>query len=311
MSPAARAWTALATLAAILAITAAWWALALWPVDAGAPDWFVRTRDVCFGSDENGLPNAGGWILLVGQPAGMLGVLLSVWGADVRTGLRLAGARVAGQLALGVALACLVAGLSGVVVRVRGADAEPFYASETSDVASQLTRVNDAPPAMSLVDQDGRTIELSDFRGRPVIVTFAYAHCETVCPLVVSDAIEAQRQTADLDAALLVVTLDPWRDTPSRLPSMARQWRLRDDAHVLSGSPLVVERALNAWRVPRVRNEKTGELSHPAIAYVLNAEGRITYAVPGSAAAMAAAVRSAASPTSTPSSAPPPRATAP
>ena len=54
----------LSLLAAVGVITAAWWALALWPFDAGAPTWLVRTRFACFGAADNGLPHAGGnsWI---------------------------------------------------------------------------------------------------------------------------------------------------------------------------------------------------------------------------------------------------------
>jgi cytochrome oxidase Cu insertion factor (SCO1/SenC/PrrC family) len=72
---------------------------------------------------------------------------------------------------------------------------------------------------------------------------------------------------------------------------MAQQWRLGGDAHVLSGPPQVVERLLNAWRVPRVRNEKTGDITHPSIVYVVGRDGRIAFAATGSAEAIAAAVR--------------------
>jgi hypothetical protein len=40
----ARARTALGALAAIVVITASWWALALWPA-ADAPTWVLRTRE--------------------------------------------------------------------------------------------------------------------------------------------------------------------------------------------------------------------------------------------------------------------------
>lgn len=60
---------------------------------------------------------------------------------------------------------------------------------------------------------------------------------------------------------------------------------------MLSGPIELVERTLNAWRVPRVRNEKTGDLTHPPIVYVIGADGRIAYAVGGNADAIAAAVR--------------------
>ena len=291
MSRRLRAWTALAAMAAILVVTAAWWALALWPVDASGPQWVLRTREVCFGATPSGLPDAGGWILLIGQPLGMLMVLGAVWPAELRAGFARLMGGLAGQLTAGLTAAALVAGLVSVAVRVGGANDEAFSAGADRDLAASLVRVSDTPPEMALIDQRGETVTLDAFLGRPVIVTFAYAHCETVCPVVVADVLAAEAQLADRRPAVLVVTLDPWRDTPSRLASMATAWRLAGDARVLSGTPEVVERVLNAWRIPRVRNERTGDLSHPALVYVIDREGRIAYALGGNAEAIAAAVR--------------------
>jgi protein SCO1/2 len=290
MTSSARAWAAVTALGAIVMITASWWALALWPVDPDAPDWFLRTREVCFGSTSNTLPTAAGWLLLVGQPIGMVALLATVLGKELRAGLALAIARAAGQLVVGVVLALLVTGLAATVVRVRSAGLDRFSTGAV-DIAAQLTRVSDAAPPLSLTDQSGRTITLDLFRGRPVIVTFAYAHCETVCPLIVSDVLEASRQIEGVPLPVLIVTLDPWRDTPSRLPSIAKAWRLDRDAHVLSGPPENVERTLNAWRVPRTRNQKTGDILHPSVVYVVAADGRIAYVVNGSVETITAAVR--------------------
>jgi cytochrome oxidase Cu insertion factor (SCO1/SenC/PrrC family) len=63
------------------------------------------------------------------------------------------------------------------------------------------------------------------------------------------------------------------------------------EARVLSGAPEVVERVLNAWRIPRARNERTGALSHPSLVYVIGPDGRIAYVVGGNAEVIAAAVR--------------------
>jgi protein SCO1/2 len=282
---------ALTALALILAISASWWALALAPMDAATPAWLARTRLVCFGAGLDGLPNAGGWLLLVGQPIGMLVILFAVWGSELREGVRGLTANVAGQLAAGVTLAAVAGGIGYAVIRVREAKAQPFYSSPAADLARQLTRVNDAPPDMALTDQAGRTVTLDQFRGRSVLVTFAYAHCTTVCPLTVSDVLLARDRLGASAPAVLILTLDPWRDTPSRLPAIATQWGLTGDAHVLSGEAESVERALNAWRIPRVRNERTGDLSHPSIVYVIGADGRITYVVSGNAAQIEAAVK--------------------
>lgn len=289
MTAESRARAALSALAVIIAVTASWWALALWPT-TDAPAWLLLTRETCFGTAATGLPDAGGWMALTGQPLGMLLVLFAGWGDDVKAGLRSAMGRVSGQLVVGVAAALLIAGVLGVVVRVRVADARPFPTSSTEAVASQLNRLNDVPKPISLVDQSGRTVTLEQFRGRPVIVTFAYAHCETVCPLLVNEVLGARDALTSQKPVVLIVTLDPWRDTPSRLSAMAERWGASGDVHILSGAPDSVERVLNAWRVPRARNERTGDVSHPSVVYVIGPDGRIAYAVGGSRPVIRAAV---------------------
>jgi len=278
---------ALLALYVIILTTLAWWALALWPTP-GAPEWLARTRALCFGSTPDGLPNAGGWILLVGQPLGMIGVLLAVWGDEVRSAIAVMSTQLAGRALLAATAVLLLTGATLAAGRVRSADAEPFDPVAGGDV---LTRINDPAPALSLVDQFGDTVSLAAFQGRPVLVTFAYAHCQTVCPVVVHETLEAQRATADLQTAVVIVTLDPWRDTPARLPSIAAGWELGTDARVLSGDVDAVERALSNWRIPRVRNESSGDLSHPAVVYVVSPDGRLAYALPGGVAALTGAIR--------------------
>jgi protein SCO1/2 len=289
MRTATRAWAPAAALGAIVAITVSWWAFALWPVGGAGPEWLLRTRDVCFGTVGDSLPNAAGWLVLIGQPIGMVALLAVVWGAELRASLARAMAGATGQILVGIVAAVLVAGVSGVVVRVRTAGQEPF-ATGAGEIAAQLTRINDPAPALTLTNQHGRQVSLESFRGRPVIVAFAYAHCETVCPQIVSDLLSARERAGADPPPVLVVTLDPWRDTPSRLPSIATRWKLPDGMHVLSGPADVVERTLNGWRVPRVRNQKTGDISHPSMVYVIDPAGRIAYVVNGDAHAIAAAV---------------------
>lgn len=286
---------ALVALAMILVITASWWALALWPMTTATPEWLARTRFVCFGATLDGLPDAGGWVVLVGQPLGLLILLFVAWGSEVRAGVRFLLERVSGQITVGVTSAAILAGMAGVAARVGDAYAKPFIGNEAESLGSQLTRLSDVPPELALVNQTGQTITLDQYRGKAVLITFAFAHCQTVCPLVVHSALTARDRIAatapERTPVVLVMTLDPLRDTPARLEAMANQWGMTGEAHVLSGEPDVVERTLNAWRIPRVRNEKTGDLSHPAVVYLVGPNGRIVYVVNGSAEQIIAAVR--------------------
>jgi len=269
---------AVGTLAAILAITASWWALALWPTGGAGPAWLERTRVACFGTFDTGLPNAGGWVLLIGEPLGMLGVLVTVWGEALREGVSGLRRSVVGRAAIGLTVAGVLAGIAAAGVRVREAVAEPPVLLGGGLPATRLDKL---APSLRLVDQSGAAVDLGQFRGRPVLVTFAYGHCETVCPLVVADAVRAVAEMKDRGPILLIVTLDPWRDIPSRLPHLAEQWRLPADAHVLGGEPGVVEAALDAWQVARSRDEATGMIVHAAPVYVIDRAGRIAYVAAG------------------------------
>ena len=265
---------ALAALVAILVITAAWWALALWPATA-EPEWLTRTRAACFGSERGGLPATSGWILLIGEPLGMLGMLLAIGGRALRRDIAwLAESRSRRVAALTLATAAAVA---TVVLGVRVARAwEGGRATYAPDL-SKLRRVELEAPALRLVDQHGRAVSLAEWRGRPAVVTFAFGHCATVCPVVVNDLRAARRRANRSDVAIVIVTLDPWRDTPERLATLAQHWSLGANDRVLSGSVEEVEAVLDGLGIARRRNETTGDVDHATTVFVLGSDGRIRW----------------------------------
>lgn len=269
----------LIALMAILAITAAWWALALWPTGATEPEWLARTRAACFGSARGGLPDAGGWILLIGEPIGMLGVLLAVWGRLVKRDLLLIRTnrvwRVAGA---SIAVLALV-GAASLSVRVTRASG--FGRSGVAAPRGTPVRLDLDPPVVRLTDQRGRRTSFADFHGQRVLLAFAFGHCSTVCPVIVNDLRAARRSANRPGVPLVVITLDPWRDTPDRLPSIAEHWGLAPGDRVLSGSVAEVEHALDGLGIGRRRNETTGDIEHGGTVMILNERGRIAWRLDG------------------------------
>ncbi len=283
---------ALAAAALLLAITAAWWALALWPAPAGAA-WVVRAREVCFGTGPTGLPDAAGWMALVLQPTIMFGVLFAVWGRALEGGLSALTSRLRGRLALGAVGLVLGAGLTAATVRILDARGAAGVFGDPAVRSPPLagSRLDRAAPTMRLVDQHGQVVTLDRFRGRPVVVTFAFGHCETVCPAVVHDVLRACERTADLDPVALVVTLDPWRDVPARLPHLAEQWALGARGHVLSGTVEQVEAVLDDWQVGRARDPSTGDIAHPRLVYLIDRDGKVAFATSGTSDDLATLLR--------------------
>ena len=270
---------AFAALLLVLVITAAWWALALWPAGASEPEWLLRTRAACFGSTAGGLPDAGGWVLLIGEPLGMLGVLVVVWGRTLRSDVRRVRAVRRWWLAAGT-----IAAATFVTVASLGVHATQVWArgSPTGVRGSGVsTRLDLSPPATVLVDQHGARVSLADLRGRPALLTVAFGHCATVCPTVVSDLVDVRRSARRTDVQLVVVTLDPWRDTPDRLSTIAAHWNLARDDRVLSGSVTDVEHVLDSLGVGRRRNVTTGDIEHGTMVMLVGSRGRVEWRVDG------------------------------
>jgi protein SCO1/2 len=76
-----------------------------------------------------------------------------------------------------------------------------------------------------LIDQHGQSVRLASFRDTPVILTFLYTHCTDTCPLYLFNIREALAGLAPADVVVvMVVTVDPERDTVERLREVTSSW---------------------------------------------------------------------------------------
>jgi protein SCO1/2 len=78
----------------------------------------------------------------------------------------------------------------------------------------------------ALTDHDGRPVSLRSYRGAPVLLFFGYTHCPDVCPLTLDKLTRALRTSGrrTRDVRILLVTLDPSRDTPAALKAYASRF---------------------------------------------------------------------------------------
>lgn len=272
-----------------MAVSAAWWGFALFAVP-GAPEWLDRARAVCFNLTETGLPDRKGWLLLLGQPPAMLAALYAGWGAEVRAALRHLAASHRGRQLLGGTALAVLAGLALAGIRVAGARISPpllapgFGPDAAEGLPETYPRLGRPwPGTPGLVDQRGEPFTLQSLGGRAAFVTFAFGHCKTICPLVVHNSRSA-RLTVERDMAVAVFTLDPWRDTPSRLPALAAQFGLDPERDFVVGGPVAaVNAALDAFGMARERDLRTGDMVHPSLVYLVEGDGTLAYGSTGKA----------------------------
>lgn len=112
--------------------------------------------------------------------------------------------------------------------------------------------------SLPLRDQQGRVLTLDSLRGKVIVLSDFLTTCQEVCPLTsvnlrdVADA--AGRAGLRSQVEVLEVTVDPERDTPSRLAAYERLFGARQNWRFVTGRPADVARL---WQSLGVAYERT------------------------------------------------------
>jgi protein SCO1/2 len=209
----------------------------------------------------------------------MLGLLIALWGDSLRESFRWVWRRPMWRFA-GFSLTIATIGFF-TTLGLRVARAQATAPAELAPTSGILRRIDREAPADPLLDQNGAATSLSKFQGERVLLTFAYGHCSTVCPSTVNDLRTARRESKADDTRIVILTMDPWRDTPERLATLTSHWKLDPGDKILSGEVRDVESVLDQLSIGRKRNETTGDIDHGATVMLLDERGKIAWRVDG------------------------------
>lgn len=279
----AHIWMPLAMLALCIATTSLWWWVAFPPVLDTPPSWLANLQSICLGTLPDGRPAVYGWGLLLTTPAGMFSVLMVGWGRDLGPALRWARSRMAGQAVLGLVAVALLVQSGWVFYRVEGifsASSTPFTAAmldASAPMPEGYHRGTRSAPNFDLVDANGHGRTLTHWKGDVVLLTFVFGECTTVCPVLTARLAVALRKESRPDVKGVLITLDPWRDTPGSLAGLHRKWNLPEEVTLLSGTVRKVTEVLDRFETVRRRDLKTGEIDHVPVVYVIDRKGRLAY----------------------------------
>lgn len=100
-----------------------------------------------------------------------------------------------------------------------------------------------------LTDHTGRQVSLADYRGKAILLFFGYASCPDVCPLTLARlqrVLEGMGEDAE-EVEVLLVTVDPERDTPEALAGYVARFGPRVTG--LTGDPGALERMRKRYYV--------------------------------------------------------------
>lgn len=134
------------------------------------------------------------------------------------------------------------------------------------------------------LDHYGNNFDLQALRGKPVVVVMFYASCDTMCPILIRDAMRIENELPEELkewTQFLMVTIDPENDAPERMARYVDQNNLSaPNWHFLSG-PETQTRALASILGVSYRASGDGHFSHSNLVTLLDLDGVITVRAEG------------------------------
>ena len=131
-------------------------------------------------------------------------------------------------------------------------------------------------PAAHFVDQHGNAVNLSNLKGKWLMVDFIYTRCPGPCELMTNRLTHvADHLKADMgkNVEFVSITLDPEHDGPKQLRDWAQaQGAERAGWLFLTGSLQSVEEVMAPFHVKR-RVESNGEIDHVIEVFLVGPEG--------------------------------------
>ena len=150
---------------------------------------------------------------------------------------------------------------------------EPPPATERATVFSPPREL----PAFALTDQDGRRFGPEALRGHWTLVFFGFTQCPDVCPTTLATLVQVTRQLGDLPAEarprVLLVSVDPERDTPERLAAYVRFF---DPTFLgVTGDAAAIAEFARAFGVPFAKDPVPGgyTMDHGSGLFVVGPDG--------------------------------------
>jgi protein SCO1/2 len=149
------------------------------------------------------------------------------------------------------------------------------------DRETERIQVGQMVPDFDLIDQDGRPVRLSNFRGQAVLLTFIYTRCPlpNYCPLMSKNFADLQQRLSKEFANryhLLSISMDPDFDRPEVLKAYAGRYAASEkDWSFATGTAEQIN--FVAGLMGLFYAQEKGVISHDLRTAVISADGRLVH----------------------------------
>ena len=154
-------------------------------------------------------------------------------------------------------------------------------AEDTNLKAGVFTPARQAPD-FTLSGSDGRELQLSDYRGKVVILAFGFTSCPDVCPTTLAVLAQARKRLGrdGNEVKVMYVTVDPERDDAKRM----RKYLAAFDPTFVGGTgtaeKLAAVRKEYGIAADRKANGAGYVVAHSSYTYLIDRAGRLRALMP-------------------------------
>lgn len=131
---------------------------------------------------------------------------------------------------------------------------------------------------MRLTDQSSQAQRLDLYRGQPTLITMFYGSCPMACPLLIDTVRAIETALTPQERArvrVLMVSIDPERDTPRALAALSEQRRIDAKRWTLARADANDVRMLAAALNIQYRKLPDGGYNHTSIITLLDSQGQM------------------------------------
>ncbi len=166
-----------------------------------------------------------------------------------------------------------------------GGDSGSSSTTTNASFAGGAVKPPQPAPPLKLDNSLGEPVDIADYRGKAVLVTFIYDHCPDVCPLIVGNLHAAQNELGgEADKLqIIAVSVDPQGDTPKTVKAFLEDHQMTGRMQYLIGSRPQLEKVWNQWDIVAKDSPKRLDpdaVEHSALVYGISASGEMTTIYP-------------------------------
>ncbi len=187
-----------------------------------------------------------------------------------------------------IAVIVLIVLVTGVAVATSGSSKQALPHNvrqvKVADFDGEVATPALPAPPLALDSYLGQPVNIDEYRGKAVLVTWLYANCPTLCPLIAAN-LHAAQDLMGAEAAhvqIIAVSVDPRGDTPRAVAGFLKAHGMVGRMQYLIGSAQQLGRVWAAWSVGSERDAQQPDLiNHSGLVYGISASGKLTTLYPG------------------------------